>query len=52
MAIRPLCDFCQKELTTFGGILLSPPNKKSQVKKLHLCRACYARVLAVGKRKK
>ncbi len=41
MAIKPKCDKCNKELTEFGGILLSPPNKKNEVKKYHLCVECY-----------
>lgn len=41
MAIKPICDSCDQELKDFGGILLSPPNKKSQVKKFHLCVKCY-----------
>ena len=31
MAIKPKCDKCQNELKEFGAILLSPPNKKSNV---------------------
>ncbi len=41
MAIKPLCDKCKKELTEYGGILLSPPDEKSMVKKFHLCSVCY-----------
>jgi len=41
MAIKPKCDKCKKELKEFGGILLSPPDKKGLVKKFHLCQACY-----------
>jgi len=41
MAIAPTCDKCGKELTEFGGILLSPPNDSNQVRKYHLCVACY-----------
>lgn len=41
MAIKPACDSCGKELKEFGAILLSPPNKKSEVKKFHLCKLCY-----------
>lgn len=44
MAINPKCDKCKNELTDFGGILLSPPNKKSEVKKFHLCKKCYAKI--------
>ncbi len=41
MAIKPLCDVCKKELTDYGAILLSPPDKKSMVKKYHICKSCY-----------
>lgn len=44
MAIKPKCDFCKNELNDFGGILLSPPNKKSEVKKLHICKTCYKKI--------
>lgn len=44
MAIKPTCDKCGEELKDFGGILLSPPNEKSEVKKYHLCKACYAAI--------
>lgn len=44
MALFPICDKCSKELTEFGAILLSPPNNKSEVKKFHLCVACYRQV--------
>ncbi|MEK6972497.1 MAG: hypothetical protein AABW72_00465 [archaeon] len=44
MSIKPICDKCKKELTAFGAILLSPPNKKSMVKKFHLCKKCYSQL--------
>jgi len=44
MAITPVCDKFGEELIEFGGILFSPPNKKSEVKKWHLCKACYRKV--------
>lgn len=50
MSISPQCDYCKKTLTDFGGILLSPPNKKSEVKKYHICKTCYKQV--VPKKKK
>lgn len=43
MAIKPVCDQCGKELTAFGAILLSPPNKKGDVAKYHLCVECYTK---------
>lgn len=45
MAIQPICDFCHQELTDFGGILLSPPNEKGMVQKLHVCKSCYQKIL-------
>ena len=44
MAIKPICDKCQKELDEPGAILLSPPNEKGQVQKFHLCLRCYGEV--------
>jgi len=41
MAIKPKCDKCKKELKVFGALLFSPPNKKSVVKKFHVCVPCY-----------
>jgi len=41
MAIKPICDFCKKELEDFGGLVFSPPNSKQEVKKLHICQKCY-----------
>ena len=50
MAIKPRCDKCGKELTEFGGILLSPPQGHT-VKKYHLCASCYAVVSrGIGKK--
>lgn len=45
MSIKPICDKCKKELEDFGGILLSPPNQESQVKKFHLCKNCYQEII-------
>ncbi len=47
MAIKPLCDKCKKELTDYGAILLSPPDADSRVLKMHLCKDCYAEMLAL-----
>jgi hypothetical protein len=45
MSISPICDFCKKELTDFGGLVFSPPDNNetgnSQVEKLHVCKTCY-----------
>ncbi len=41
MSIRPLCDKCKQELTEFGAILLSPPDRENKVEKYHLCKSCY-----------
>ncbi len=46
MAIKPICDKCKQELTDFGGILFSPPDQNSTVKKLHICQSCYADIVA------
>lgn len=46
MAINPHCDFCLQELAHLGGILLSPPDAASRVKKLHVCKPCYAAIAA------
>jgi len=45
MAIKPICDRCKKELTEFGAILLSPPDRNNTVKKLHICKACYQKIV-------
>lgn len=42
--INPKCDKCKSELNEFGGILLSPTNDKSEVKKFHLCVNCYKEI--------
>lgn len=44
MSIKPKCDKCGKELTEFGAIVLSPPNKNSEVKKFHICVECYKKI--------
>jgi len=45
MAIKPICDKCEEELVEFGGILFSPPDEKSTVKKFHLCKTCYENII-------
>lgn len=45
MSINPICDKCKKELQTFGGILLGPPDENSNVKKFHLCVDCYKEIV-------
>jgi hypothetical protein len=49
MAIKPICDMCKKELTDYGALLFSPPNEKSEVKKYHLCKECFERVIKENK---
>ncbi len=44
MAIRPICDICKKELSGFGAIPLSPPDKDNMVKKYHVCKTCYLEI--------
>ena len=43
--IKPIYDKCKKELEDFGGILLSPLNEENKVKKLHLCKQCYQKII-------
>lgn len=38
--IKPICDFCDQELTEFGGILFSPPQTNWLVRKWHVCVGC------------
>lgn len=45
MAIKPICDRCKKELTDFGGILLSPPDDQRKVIKFHVCKDCYQELI-------
>jgi hypothetical protein len=45
MAIKPVCDKCKKELETFGGILFSPPDSNSMVRKWHICKPCYEKMV-------
>ena len=47
MAIKPTCDFCRKELKQFGALLFSPPNKKGETKKLHVCVHCFQEILKI-----
>ncbi len=44
MAIKPNCEVvsCGRELTEFGAILFSPPDKDGMVKKQHVCVDCYS----------
>jgi hypothetical protein len=46
MAIKPMCDRCKQELAAFGGILFSPPDEKSTVRKFHVCQDCYKKTLS------
>jgi hypothetical protein len=45
--IKPTCDICKKELEEFGAILLSPPNESGMVKKFHICKECYEKMLSI-----
>jgi hypothetical protein len=47
MSIKPYCDFCKKELSTFGGLFFAPPNKAGAARKYHVCRDCFKRMLRV-----
>ena len=44
MSIKPVCKECGKELKDFGAILLSPPDKRGRVRKIHLCKGCFKRL--------
>jgi hypothetical protein len=46
MTIKPICDFCKKELNEFGAILLSPPDERNNVKKYHVCKECYQKIIS------
>jgi len=52
MAIKPICDKCKKELTEFGAILFSPPNKKNSVTKYHLCKKCFKEIIKTFHKRK
>ena len=45
MAIKPVCDNFKQELNDFGGILFSPP-EGHDVKKYHLCKSCYGKIVS------
>ena len=44
MAIKPQCDYCKRELVDLGAILLSPPDDRGRVDKIHVCKACYEKI--------
>jgi len=44
MAIKPKCNICKEELQDYGAILFSPPDKKSTVKKYHICLKCFKKI--------
>ena len=44
MSIKPVCDKCGKELDDFGALLFSPPNG-NDVKKFHICKECYSKLI-------
>ena len=51
--IKPICDFCKKELEEPGAIVFSPPYRqykgeklpKDICVKLHMCRTCYKNII-------
>lgn len=45
MAIALVCDLCREELKDFGALLFSPPNTQSEVKKFHVCKPCYKKLI-------
>lgn len=42
--IKPICDFCHRELTKFGGILFDPPRPDGFARKRHVCVRCMERL--------
>lgn len=38
------CNVCENGLSEPGALFFSPPNKKGNVKKLHICGSCYAAI--------
>ena len=42
--IKPICDFCKKELQDFGAILFSPPDNDNRVRKFHICKECFKKL--------
>lgn len=59
MSIRPICDFCHKELEDFGGLIFSPPasghetgeSADQNVQKLHVCKTCYDGMVSIFMKK-
>jgi hypothetical protein len=54
--IRPKCLMCKKELTEFGGLIITPPCQKPELKeyhkKYHICIKCFPliiRAICIGK---
>lgn len=43
--IKPICDKCKTELEAFGGLLFSFPDETGKVKKFHLCKSCYEKIV-------
>jgi len=44
MAIKPICDSCNKELMEPGALLFAPPSTTNVTKKYHICCDCYFNV--------
>lgn len=42
--MKIVCDICNKELKSKGGLLFGPPDREDLVKKTHLCCRCYGKV--------
>ena len=40
--IKPTCDRCREEMTEFGALYFSVPDKESRVSKKHICAKCAA----------
>ena len=44
MSIKPICNFCGKEIEKAGGLGISPPKDVDDVyfvRKIHICRKCW-----------
>lgn len=55
MAIKPICDMklvrnCEGELKHEGAVLLGPPEEGGHdVKKYHVCVACFKKIMSKAK---
>ncbi len=45
MAISPICDYCNKELTEPGALVFAAPDEEGRARKYHACVGCFDRRL-------